>query len=289
MHITITGDLGSGKSTVCKVIEEKFGYEAYSTGKIQRKIAEEHGMTTLEFNKFMKGKPEFDNFIDDEVVKISKNKKDENIIFDSRMAWHFVDKSFKVYVIANVNVAASRVMNVDRGKVEKYTSQEDAKNQLLERKNVENNRFFKIYNVDCYDLDNYDLVIDSSYATPDEIAKLIIDRMKDFVAGNSFTKYWLSAKCLYPTIDLQIITAGAEAEDVEVARVKFDYFVIGGHGKVADAITNNINLIPAKLVEKDGRDLVMSRMQYADQANLSDYYKKWEDANSFKFFEYPEL
>ena len=41
MHITITGRLGSGKSTVCRILADKYGYEIYSTGKIHRQIAAE--------------------------------------------------------------------------------------------------------------------------------------------------------------------------------------------------------------------------------------------------------
>ena len=43
MHITLTGNLGSGKSTLSKILEADYGYEIFSTGKVIRKIAEEHG------------------------------------------------------------------------------------------------------------------------------------------------------------------------------------------------------------------------------------------------------
>ena len=39
MKISLAGDLGSGKSTVGRIIGEKCGLEFYSTGTIQRKIA----------------------------------------------------------------------------------------------------------------------------------------------------------------------------------------------------------------------------------------------------------
>ena len=41
MHITITGRLGSGKSTVAKLIVENHGYTYYSTGNIMRELAAE--------------------------------------------------------------------------------------------------------------------------------------------------------------------------------------------------------------------------------------------------------
>jgi len=39
MILTITGDLGSGKSTVAKLVSEKLKLKYYSTGSIFRKIA----------------------------------------------------------------------------------------------------------------------------------------------------------------------------------------------------------------------------------------------------------
>ena len=53
MHITLTGNLGSGKSTLSKILEAEYGYEIFSTGKVIRKIAEEHGLSVLEMNELM--------------------------------------------------------------------------------------------------------------------------------------------------------------------------------------------------------------------------------------------
>ena len=43
--ITISGMLGSGKSTVAKLLAQKLGYEYYSTGNAQREIAKKKAMT----------------------------------------------------------------------------------------------------------------------------------------------------------------------------------------------------------------------------------------------------
>ena len=48
MHITITGRLGSGKSTVAKLIVADHGYTYYSTGNIMRELAAEAGISILE-------------------------------------------------------------------------------------------------------------------------------------------------------------------------------------------------------------------------------------------------
>ena len=51
MHLTLTGDLGSGKSTVAKLLLERLGLTYYSTGSILRKMAEENGISILEMNE----------------------------------------------------------------------------------------------------------------------------------------------------------------------------------------------------------------------------------------------
>ncbi len=180
MHITITGNLGSGKSTICKLLNEKYQFEVYSTGKVQRELARQMNMTTLELNQLMCSDKKYDKMIDDETARISRENTEKDIIFDSRLAWHFVDKSFKVFVSVSLEVAAERVMNDKRGAEEKYSSIEEAKNLLAERAATERVRYKDIYNLNYMDFSNYNLIIDSTYCTPDKIAEIIIKEAKDF-------------------------------------------------------------------------------------------------------------
>ena len=48
--ISLAGDLGSGKSTVAKILLAELGAEYYSTGSIVRSIAERMGMEIGELN-----------------------------------------------------------------------------------------------------------------------------------------------------------------------------------------------------------------------------------------------
>ena len=172
MHIAITGKLGSGKSTVAQVLSEKLGYETYSTGSVQRKAAADMGITTLELNERMMTDPSLDHIIDDTVTKISLER--DNIIFDSRMAWHFARNAFRVYINVDTAEAARRVFAAGRGDVETYATEEDAREALEKRAELERERFLDIYGVDYTDPANYDLVIDSTDKTPDITAGIII-------------------------------------------------------------------------------------------------------------------
>ncbi len=180
MHITLTGNLGSGKSTIAKIMAEKFGYTIYSTGKIQRELAEERGLTVLEMNKLMQQDHSYDNIIDEKVTELSKNS-DKELFFDSRLAWHFAEKSFKVFLSVGIDEAARRVFNDDkRGDVEKYKSQEEAKVNLIERARTEDVRYKEIYGLDYFNMNNYDLVLDSTYTKPELLAEVLINEKKKY-------------------------------------------------------------------------------------------------------------
>ena len=176
MHITLTGNLGSGKSTLSKILESEYGYEIFSTGKVIRKIAEEHGLSVLEMNELMNKDPKYDHEIDDTTARISRENPEKSILFDSRLAWHFVDKSFKVFLSVSLDVAAQRVAgDVTRGDVEKYASLEEAKANLKKRAETEDARYKDLYNIEYFNYSNYNLVLDSTDCSPDILAKILKD------------------------------------------------------------------------------------------------------------------
>ena len=56
MNITITGNLGSGKSSVAKILKEK-GYEYSSTGNVFRQLAMEKGLSVEELSLIHNSEP----------------------------------------------------------------------------------------------------------------------------------------------------------------------------------------------------------------------------------------
>lgn len=183
MLISITGKLGSGKSTICGILKERYGFEIFSTGTINREFARRLGITTLELNERLKEDPSLDKEIDGTVTKLSIEKKDEKLIFDSRMAWHFAKDTFKIFLTIDPMEAATRVMKNQRGAEERYDSVEDACNGLIKRGNVERERFIQIYGVDYFDHNNYNLIVDTTSRTPEEIVAIIVENYESYCAG----------------------------------------------------------------------------------------------------------
>lgn len=170
--ISLTGDLGSGKSHVSRLLSEKLGFRIVSTGSIQREIAAKYGMTTLELNEYTKTHPEIDDEIDGTITKLQE--AEESLIFDSRLAWHFAPKSFKVYLTVNMDEAARRIF-YDKRTSENYQDIEEAKNKIRARRKSELERFKDYYNIDYSDLKNYDLIVDTTEITPEEVCSKIIE------------------------------------------------------------------------------------------------------------------
>jgi len=178
LKITITGALYSGKSTVAKAISEALDYTYFSVGVLQRKLAVEKEMSITEYNKYMLDN-NLDHEVDNKTMEIGRNK--ENFIFDARLAWYFIPDSFRIYLKVDLDVAVERSMKDERGKSEKYASKQDARENIIERRRLEVSRFKDIYNINIDKDSNYDLVIDTSYISMEEVIKSAIEKVKGVI------------------------------------------------------------------------------------------------------------
>jgi CMP/dCMP kinase len=171
--ITLTGDLGSGKSAVSKLLCDKTGFPYVSTGKIQRKLAQEMGMDTLEMNQLADIDPSIDEKIDSVFIELGNDE--HGYIVDSRLAWFFLPKSFKVYLKVDMKIAVKRILSdKTRKKSETYKNEKEAIRKISARKRSENERFLSKYGANCTNMDNFDLVIDTAQYSPQQVANLIL-------------------------------------------------------------------------------------------------------------------
>jgi len=300
MHISIAGRLGSGKSTICNILKDNYGFRVYSTGAIQREIALEHKISTLEMNNLMAQDLSYDYAIDDAVTKISMDHKDETIIFDSRMAWKFAVNSFKIFVTVDPHVAAQRVMNNPRGAEEIYSDLEDAKLKLIERGRLENERFIDIYSVNNFDYGNYNLIIDSTYAAPEELAELVYVKFQAFCKSNGEKNdILISPTSLYPNtgiknIDSEKLNGYIGNKEylhnyVTIAVLDGYHYIIDGHHRVLAAIANDEKFVNVNIIDKAKRpnyastkDLI-SEIQAIDISLVHDF----ENIGKFRYKSYP--
>lgn len=171
-HITITGDLGSGKSLMASKLQDRYGGERMSTGAAQRELATKMGINTLELNRLADTDPTIDQQIDSIFKALST--REDMVIVDSRMAWHFLPNSFKLCMTVDPIIAARRIWQHQRA-TEGYATEAECLHAIEARKSSERARFFRTYGVRLEDPTNYDLVVDTSRRTPDETAELVFE------------------------------------------------------------------------------------------------------------------
>ncbi len=187
MKITLTGDLGSGKSAVSKILCERTGFQYVSTGKVQRQLAAEMGMDTLEMNRRADWDASIDEKIDGIFIELGRDPHD--YVVDSRLAWFFLPVSFKVYLKVDIRIAVRRILADPNRKSEEYETEDEAIAKITARKRSENERFLKKYGADCTNFHNFDLVLDTSERSPAEVSALILKAMDMKNADGPFPRF----------------------------------------------------------------------------------------------------
>lgn len=182
MIISISGLPGSGKSTVAKLLAEKLDFERIYMGAILRKIADQKGITILELMKEAQTDSSIDEEIDKMVTDYGITK--DNFLIESRTAFHFIPNSFKVYIKVDFAEGAKRIFKdlekEERKEEEKAKSAGELEKKLKERADVDRMRYQKYYGVDFMDESNYDLVVNSTGLTPEEVCERVLEKAEEF-------------------------------------------------------------------------------------------------------------
>lgn len=211
--ISISGQPASGKSTVVAKLKEEFEQQGHTVhiepvGQYWREAA-------VETYKKMKPEienptideihadPEFETFrkqIDlalDEKVRQrgeeinSQARPNEVFIFDSRLAWKNIPSSYAVRLTVDEKIAGTRVFeDKKRGKEDQYPSVEAAIEATRVRTEEENKRYKMRYDIDLENLENYDLIIDTSFCYISELATIIREGAEAYRQGKEYPKMW---------------------------------------------------------------------------------------------------
>jgi len=195
--ITISGKPGSGKSSTADRIAELLGYTRHSSGDMVRKVLKRNGLTLEEYNQ----KAEDDHDLDDQIDEELRALRDlDDIVVDSRLGFYWLPESFKVYLDLDLDVATARIFkdvtaNSSRSGVEGGDhSLPSIARSVSGRMRDEQNRFKKLYSVDPYDTQHFDLIIDTSRHNPHSVAVTVFDHYKEWLE----TEYWKQKKSSIP-------------------------------------------------------------------------------------------
>jgi predicted cytidylate kinase len=145
------------------------GLTYVNTGAIFREMANERGLTLNEFGKLANENPAIDLELDDRQVAIARRG---GILLEGRLAGFMVNRAgipaVKVCLLAPLQVRMKRVSGRDGHDLV------EAMRLSAEREADERHRFIEFYGFDLEDTTLYDLVLDSSLHTPEEICRRIV-------------------------------------------------------------------------------------------------------------------
>ena len=175
MQITISGVPGSGKSTLARCLAERLKYKHYSVGQKMREIAKEKNISLLELNDLAKKDPSIDKGVDDWQKSLAKEDK---FVLDSRLGFHFIPQSIKIFLDCDEQMAAGRIY-------ERHDKEDEDVMQVLEetreRLNKEVKRYEEKYGVNFIDKFNFDFIVDTTNLGPNEVCDMIEEFVKRFL------------------------------------------------------------------------------------------------------------
>jgi CMP/dCMP kinase len=314
--IVISGDLGSGKSTVSRELARRLGVRRVSVGDLYRQMAQSRGMSALQLNLHAELDDAVDGYVDQLQQEIATS--DEQLVVDGRLAWFFFTGAFKAHLITDPLVAASRVLSRPPDEVEAYSSLAEAKERLANRSESERIRFLTRYGADKNRLRNYDLVCDTSRAPSDEVVDRIIAAYHGSIGAAVLSQapplLLLDPLRIYPSRDIRDPQDLAEPRAAEpppaelpgdrpgegpgegpgdkLARLKpltvgyagCLFYVVDGHRRLSAAIKGGFNLVAAALLA-EGSEFVadgVTALQYFDSEVSPRVIRDWETALGIK-------
>ncbi|HUC01997.1 MAG TPA: AAA family ATPase [Candidatus Paceibacterota bacterium] len=181
--ITIAGLPGSGKSSTASGVAKELGYEHFSSGDLFRKMAAERGISIEEMNFTAEKQKEIDKSVDALLRSLGEEK--QNMVIDSRIAFHWIPDSFKVFLRLELTIATERMFaQVSAG--ERMSQHAASARQMLEntlgRIESEKKRFSDLYAVDFTDARNYDLVVDTGANDLAAVITTIVQAYQEWLA-----------------------------------------------------------------------------------------------------------
>ena len=174
--ISIAGDLGSGKSSASDLVAKKLDFKRFSSGDFMRKIALEMGISLAELQSTAEKDKSIDQKID---IEVRKTGEMNDIVMDSRLAFHWIPNSFKVYLELPPEIAKGRILNnlkenSLRRQSEDSSTSEEIYEKIINRLESEKKRYKELYGIDHTDKNNFDLVIDTNKNNLEQVVNIIV-------------------------------------------------------------------------------------------------------------------
>ncbi len=179
--ITIRGLQGSGKSATAKRVAATLGYTHFSSGDFLRKIGSARGMSIEESRKASETDPSMDREIDALLEKMGREQN--NLVIDSRLAYHWIPDGFHVFLDLDHHTAASRIfqdIQTQGREGQSAATIEEVEQKSAERYQSDIARYKTLYNLNPFVPTANDLIIDTRVHDLDHVVEIILKKYKEW-------------------------------------------------------------------------------------------------------------
>lgn len=168
LRVAISGKSGCGNTTVSTLLSQKLGIKLINY--TFRQLAAEKGLTLAQVIENAKNDDSYDKYVDTHQVELAEK---ESCVLGSRLAiWMLKEADLKVYLMADDDVRAKRILNREGGDLE------EIKSFTTMRDSEDSRRYMKLYGIDNSSYDFADMKIDTALYSPEQIVDQIIAELK---------------------------------------------------------------------------------------------------------------
>jgi cytidylate kinase len=164
MILTVSGEIGAGKSTVARALAESLGLRYLSSGEMFREAARRRGVTVSALGRLAEDDASIDRMIDETQVAEANAGR---VVVESRLSGWLINGDVRVWLRAPVDVRARRVAARDR------MALEAARAEIETREASERRRYAALYRINLDDLTRYHVVLDTGQWNADDIARAL--------------------------------------------------------------------------------------------------------------------
>lgn len=163
--VTISGRTGSGSTTLGTELARRLNYHYFSAGAVFDAVAERRGLTPTQLAEQAEKDPHIDREIDELVQELGI--KHTHLVIDSRLAYHWIHRSFKVFLAATPETIVQR-----RGAETKAESKAFLETAAM-RHESKKKRYQDLYGLDIENMTPFDLVLNTDEMSPEEVLNTV--------------------------------------------------------------------------------------------------------------------
>jgi len=170
VKIAISGKSGCGNTTISKIIADTLGLRFINF--TFRNLAAEKGLELAGLLEMASKDDSVDLEVDRRQVALAR--EDGGCVLGSRLAiWMLPEADLKVFLTAGAETRAARIQKREGGDLSEIAEFTDSRDRQ------DRERYLRIYKIDNDDYAFADLVISTDEITPEQIAEMIIGKVKE--------------------------------------------------------------------------------------------------------------